>query len=340
MPLTKASDLIVPQVMGDVISAKLESKIVIAPFAKIDNTLQGVAGDTITVPQYAYIGDAEDVAEGVEVDTTKLTATTTEVKIKKAMKAVELSDEAVLSSYGNPIGETNNQLAMAIASKIDADALEALKGAQKLAFFDTQISYDGVVDTIDLLSEESAVEKVMFVHPKQLTTLRHDSNFISKEKYGSSVMATGEIGTIGGARIVPSKRIEKNAEPVYLLTKTAPEDFSTTYTSYYTVAIADGIVTYTQVSAVGQGESAPSWEPNKYFKKMEANTMYLNPVVQLKDKNETDDDVPALTVYVKRDTNVETERQSLKRVTDISVDKFYAVALTNQSKVVLAGFAV
>ena len=340
MATTKASDLIVPQVMADAISGKLEKKIVIAPFAKVDNTLQGVAGDTITVPQYSYIGDAEDVAEGNAVDTTKLTASTTTVKIKKAMKAVELSDEAVLSSHGNPVGETNNQLAMAIASKIDADALEALQGAQKLAFFDTQISYDGVVDAIDLLSEESAVEKVMFVHPKQLTTLRHDSNFISKEKYGSSVMATGEIGTIGGARIIPSKRIKKNAEAVYLLTKTAPEDFSTTYTNYYTAATVDGITTYTQVSAVGQGESAPSWEANKYFKKMEANTMYLNPLVQLKSEDDTNDEVPALTVYVKRDTNVETERQSLKRVTDISVDKFYAVALTNQSKVVLAGFAV
>ncbi|MBR4723273.1 MAG: N4-gp56 family major capsid protein, partial [Clostridia bacterium] len=94
MALTKISDLVNPKVMADMISAKIEKKIVVAPFAKVDDSLAGVAGDTIVVPQYSYIGDAADVAEGVAVGTTKLVTTTTEATIKKAMKAVELSDEA------------------------------------------------------------------------------------------------------------------------------------------------------------------------------------------------------------------------------------------------------
>ena len=126
MAMTKIQDLVNPKVMADMISAKINKKIVVAPFAKVDESLSGVPGDTIVVPQYAYIGDAVDVAEGVEVDTTNLVTTTTNAVIKKAMKAVELSDEAVLSGYGNPIGETNNQLALAIASKVDCDAMNAL----------------------------------------------------------------------------------------------------------------------------------------------------------------------------------------------------------------------
>lgn len=50
---TKLADLINPQVMADMISAKIPKKIVVAPFAKIDTTLTGQPGDTITVPQYA-----------------------------------------------------------------------------------------------------------------------------------------------------------------------------------------------------------------------------------------------------------------------------------------------
>ena len=278
---TMIADLINPQVMADMISAKVASKIVVAPFAKVDTTLVGVPGNTITVPQYAYIGDAEDIAEGIAAETVKLATSTTEVTVKKAMKAVELTDEAVLSGYGNPVGETNNQLAKAIASKVDVDAMAALQGAQLI--YDgsaSQIKYAGVVDAIDLFDEEVNTEKVIFVHPKQVTQLRKDSDFISADKYPGNVVMTGEIGKIANCRVVPSKK----------------------------VPLDDG------------------------------GANYLCPIVKLNGDAETEDDAPALTIYLKRDTNVETDRVSLARKTDISVDKHYTVALSNTSKVVLAKF--
>ena len=278
---TMIADLINPHVMADMISAKIASKIVVAPFAKIDNTLVGVPGDTITVPQYAYIGDAEDIAEGVAAETVKLTASTTTAKVKKAMKAVELTDEAVLSGYGNPVGETNNQLAKAIASKVDVDAMAALQGAQLI--YDgsaSAIKYSGIVDAIDLFDEEVNTDKVIFVHPKQVTQLRKDSDFISADKYPGNVVMTGEIGMIANCRVVPSKKV--------------PLD--------------------------------------------EGGANYMCPIVKLNGDAETEDEAAALTIYLKRDTNVETDRVSLARKTDISVDKHYTVALSNTSKVVLAKF--
>ena len=279
MATTMISDLINPQVMADMISAKVESKIVVAPFAKVDTSLVGVPGNTITVPQYAYIGDAEDIAEGIAAETVKLTTSTTTVTVKKAMKAVELTDEAVLSGYGNPVGETNNQLAKAIAAKVDVDAMEALNGAQLIYDGSASIiKYAGVVDAIDLFDEEVNTEKVMFIHPKQVTQIRKDGDFVSADKYPGNVIMTGEIGKIANCRIVPSKKVAD-----------------------------DG-----------------------------AN--YLCPIVKLNNDAETEDDAPALTVYLKRDTNVETDRVSLARKTDISVDKHYAVALSNTAKGVLAKF--
>lgn len=284
---TKISDLINPQVMADMISAKIASKIVVAPFAKIDTTLQGVPGNTVTVPQYAYIGDAADIAEGVAAETVKLTASTTTVTVKKAMKAVELTDEAVLSGYGNPVGETNTQLAKSIASKVDSDAMTALQGAQLVYNGSTAaIKYSGIVDAIDLFEEEVNSEKVIFVHPKQVTQLRKDSDFISADKYKSGVILSGEIGMIANCRVVPSKKV-----PVVKVGETG-----------------------SQVDC------------------------YACPIVKLNNDAETEDDASALTIYLKRDTNVETDRVSLSRKTDISVDKHYAVALSNTSKVVLAKF--
>ena len=64
---TKIADLIDPEVMGDMVSARIPKKLRVAPFAKVDDTLAGVPGDTITVPAYAYIGDADNVAELCEL---------------------------------------------------------------------------------------------------------------------------------------------------------------------------------------------------------------------------------------------------------------------------------
>lgn len=281
---TKIADLINPQVMADMISAKIQKKIVVAPFAKIDTTLVGVPGNTITVPKYGYIGDAEDVAEGVAAGTVKLSTSSTTVTVKKAMKAVELTDEAILSGYGNPVGETNNQLAKAVAAKVDNDAMDALQEATLI--YDGSaagISYNAIVDAVDLFDEEVNSEKVMFINPKQVTVLRKDTNFISADKYTGQVILTGEIGMIANCRIVPSKKV-----PV-----------------------------------VKVGDS------NKV-------DCYACPIVKLNNDAETEDDAAALTIYLKKDTSVETERNTLARLTDVSVDKHYAAALTNESKVVLA----
>lgn len=267
------------------ISAKIQKKIVVAPFAKIDTTLVGVPGNTITVPKYGYIGDAEDVAEGVAAGTVKLSTSSTTVTVKKAMKAVELTDEAILSGYGNPVGETNNQLAKAVAAKVDNDAMDALQEATLIYDGSTAgISYNAIVDAVDLFDEEVNSEKVMFINPKQVTVLRKDANFISADKYTGQVILTGEIGMIANCRIVPSKKV-----PVV------------------------------KVGATGSQVDC-----------------YACPIVKLNNDAETEDDVAALTIYLKKDTSVETERNTLARLTDVSVDKHYAAALTNESKVVLA----
>jgi N4-gp56 family major capsid protein len=282
MAETKLTNLIDAEVMADAISGKIASKIVVTPFAKVDTTLQAKnAGDTITVPQFAYIGDAEDVAEGVACGTSVLTATTTEAKVKKAMKAVTLTDEAVLSGYGDPVGQANAQLTKSIAAKVDADAMDALQTAQ-LAFDGSgnKIAYGGIVDAIDIFEEEFNSSKVIFIHPLQVSALRKDPEFLAADKLAESVRVTGAIGKICNCEVVVSKKVPLN----------------------------------------------------------EGGTGYVCPIVKLNEEGETEDESPALTIYMKRNVNVETERHTLSRTTDISVDEMYTVALSNASKVVLATF--
>lgn len=267
MATTTLSNLVNPQVMADSISAILPKLIKVSPLAIIDTTLQGQPGNTITVPKFDFIGEASDVAEGVAMDLTQMSATTSQVTVKKAAKGVELTDEAILSGYGDPVGEAQKQLAMAIASKVDTDSMAALNSAT--AIYDgsaTQIGYEPIVNAVDIFSEEEYEPKVMFVHPKQLTQLRLDPEFRDKNKYPLDVVMNGVIGEIAGCQVVPSKRV------------------------------------------------------------VEEGTTYLNPIVK----------AGALAIYIKREVQVETDRDILKKTNVITVDEHYAAALKDASKVVLA----
>lgn len=332
---TKIADLIDPEVMADMISAKLPKKIRVAPFAKVDKTLQGNPGDTVTVPCYGYIGDAEDVGEGEEVSITKMQTGTKKVTVKKAMKGVALTDEAVLSGYGDPVGEANGQIVMSIASKVDNDAMEALQGASLQ--YDgqaKQISYEQIVDAIDLFGEEINTAKVMFVHPKQVTQLRKDPNFISADKYPGNVMVSGEIGTIANCRIVPTKKVPLNTAKAARYVYCDENDDGAKAVVADDATPASGQV---KLGAVASDiPSAKVGDRVKQISAIAAKTCYCCPIVKLEQDGETEEETPAMTIYLKRDTNVETERKPRKRLTEVTVDKIYTVSLSNESKAVLA----
>ena len=270
MAQTKLANMINPEVMADMISASLPTKIKFAPLATIDSTLVGQPGDTITVPSFLYIGDAIDVAEGVPIDPVLLTSSSVPATVKKAGKAVEITDEAMLSGYGDPIGEAKNQLEMSIASKVDTDCIAAL-GTATLSYIAgaaAKISYASIVGAVDLFAEEDYEPKVLFINSAQITDLRLDTNFLDINKYPTQVMMSGIIGQIAGCQVAVSNRIVAGA------------------------------------------------------------TTVQNYIVK----------VNALTIYLKRDTAVETDRDILTKTSVITADKHFVVVLSDASKVVKATF--
>ena len=146
MLITKLSDLINPEVMADMISAKVEKKIALLPYATVNTDLEGQEGDTITIPRFEPIGDAVEVAEGENIPMRTLTTSSVKYSIKKIGLGVTLTDEAVLSAHGNIVGETNTQLADSIAQKTDNDVVDEAYKAKTVFVADGVIGYDGIVD--------------------------------------------------------------------------------------------------------------------------------------------------------------------------------------------------
>lgn len=327
--VTKMNNMINPEVMGDMISAKIEALLKITPYAKVDTTLQGVPGDTKTVPKWAYIGDAVDVAEGAEVDLTEMSTSSETFTIKKAMKAVGLTQEAINSGYGDPVGQAEVQLAKSIAGKVDADVFAAALSAAKTAGDGaTQIKYSGVVDVVDAFNEEDITDKVMFINPAQLATLRKDGDFISADKYNNNVMVTGEIGMICQTRIVPSKKVP-------LVKATLNGASGTTTISAANIDTYQGYVwdnDSRSMVAISNGDKVDA----------AANPYYLCPCIKLEASSAetefTETELPAITIFLKKDVQTDADWKPRTQTHEITTAKYYGVALTNEAKVVVAKF--
>ena len=282
--VTKMANMINPEVMGDMINAKIEALLKITPYAHVDTTLQGVAGDTKTVPMWKYIGDADDVSEGVEVDLTEMHTDSTTFTIKKAMKAVGLTQEAINSGLGNPIGQAENQLAKSIAGKVDSDVLEAAYKSTNIYDGTTGvIDYKGIVGAVTKFEdEEDGIQKVLFIHPKQETTLLTDSDFLSADKFEAGVAVNGAIGKIAGCWVKKSKKVKL------------------------------------------QGGN------------------YLNPIIKYSpdsaETEYTEDELPALTIFLKKDTQTDHVWYPRNQTHEITSARYYGVALTNEEKVIIAKF--
>ena len=213
---TKLTNLLDPQVIGAYLDVKLIDKIKLSPIAEINRELEGRPGSTLTFPKWGYIGDAADLAEGAALTYENIAESTVEIKVKKVAKGVSITDEAVLSGYGNPVEQIGQQLLTAVASKIEADMYDAVKNEKK-ATRDTvgcfQHKYTGntftkedIIDMRAKFGEDQEGEMVLFVNPAEFAVLAKDRDFVQIQQ-GAQIIS-GEMGMLYGVRLVVANRVE------------------------------------------------------------------------------------------------------------------------------------
>lgn len=305
---TKLASLIDPEVLAPMIEKKMVDAMKFAPLARLDYTLQGRPGSTITLPSYAYIGDAEDVEEGDDIPIAELTESSVTAAIKKAGKGVQITDEAVLSGYGDPIGEAIDQLGLSVASKTDNDVVAILNAITAPMIHEAtgKLTSDEVANALVKFGEDLDGDKVLLIAPEQLAQLRTTEDWIPATDMGVQALMSGVIGMIWGCQVVVSNKI--STTPTYSKT----EDRTLKDKTYYTVA--DGVYT-----AVAEPKVA---DIDDYYEITQLS--YANFIVK----------PGALAIYMKRDTLLETDRDIINKSTVMTVDKHYVAYLYDASKAI------
>lgn len=207
---TYLKNLFNPQVVGAMLNQKLTNAIKLAPLATIDSTLVGRPGDTVTLPYYGYIGSAATVAEGEDITIKQLTQQTKSVKIKKIGTGVQITDEAVLSGYGDPIGEAAYQMALSIADAVDINLMDALNHNENVYEIDHALTPDDIADALVLMGEDIDGEKVILIDAAGYATLRKAKEWIPGTEIGANIIIRGTVGMIHGCQVVVTNRIKED----------------------------------------------------------------------------------------------------------------------------------
>lgn len=225
MATTVTTNLIIPEVLADYVEQKLTDNSVFAPLAEVDNTLVGNAGDTLSFPKYSYIGKATVVAENGQIVPAELNADKVDKKVHKLAKAVQITDEAILSAKGNPMEEAAMQVVKAIDDARDDEFLAEMEGAPLSIGFTDGLSSDNIIDALELFGEDIDGQKALCVAPKDLASLRKDSDYINGSEIATAEMIRGGVGSIWGCQIIPSNRLKGvNERSAYIVKPTALAD--------------------------------------------------------------------------------------------------------------------
>ena len=214
---TYLTNLFNPEVVADIINTKLTDNMVFAPLAKIDYTLEGRAGNTVKLPYYTYIGAASAVSEGYDIGIRKLIQSTTPVTISKVGVAIQMTDEAVLSGFGDPIDEATNQIALSIADALDNALLAALAAntasEHNYATSDstTALAPSDIPLALAKFGDDMDGEKALLVPPTFYSQLV-GSNWIPASEIAANVRIRGAVGMAYGCQVIVTNRLASTGD--------------------------------------------------------------------------------------------------------------------------------
>lgn len=120
--MTAIADIINPEVLGDQVSAKFPSYLVLGATnaVSVDGSFpMGSPGTEFKIPFWKRVNGFASMTEGTALLTNKVTADAEFATVQRAGAAYEVYDTAQLVSMADPVAEIGNQIARRAAEYID-----------------------------------------------------------------------------------------------------------------------------------------------------------------------------------------------------------------------------
>ena len=216
MSNTVNTNIIVPEVYANLVREKIAGKVKVAQFLVNLGDLHGKVGETLTMPKWAYIGDATDWDVNTPMDTTKMKQTSTTATVKAiSAPAVEVADYDDEVALGNAIEEASSQQAEAVARKYDTDAIAcALESPLKF-----QIANKNTITQLELIAmlglygddRDSADFDAIVVHSSFAPSFYQMDMFVKRDMTmvtdGNGIAVNGCIGYFLNIPVILSDRL-------------------------------------------------------------------------------------------------------------------------------------
>lgn len=221
--ITVSGKVLDPEVLTDMASAELTADLRFAPLAEVDTTLEGKPGSTVEFPAWNYVGDAEDLQEGVPISTRALTYGSKAATIKEIGLGIALTDQSVKISSGDPFDEAAKQLVMGVQNKIDNDCLEAFRNTPQTKVAD--VTLDGLQDVLDMYNLEDDEPIVAVVSPKAAGRIRLNAgkDWLRGSEIGAERIISGSIGGTLGVQFSRSRKLNAE-EAIFIKPKKSNKD--------------------------------------------------------------------------------------------------------------------
>lgn len=185
-------------------------------YMTIDNSLTGSAGMKKVINTYTYAGEAEELTIG-KGNTKRGTISYkgTEYEVKLVQQVFDYYDEDAMRDP-QIVDKMMKGATQVMANKMTADFLTEIAKTTTESTFASAFGYDAVVDGITELNLEDESPIFNMIPNTWKAQVRKDPDY--KAARQGEVIYTGQMGTISGIPVVPSKSL---SDAAYVATREA-----------------------------------------------------------------------------------------------------------------------